>query len=91
MIKSANLMKFTQIIFVVLMVLLPFSVIVEPQGKLIIFHAGSLTVPFAKIEKMKYNLLLSLLKWVEVRRNISIQPDKPSISAITFCPRTLWL
>ncbi len=51
MIKFANLMTCTRIIFVALMVLLPFSVSAEPQGKLIIFHAGSLTVPFAKIEK----------------------------------------
>lgn len=51
MIKLANLMKCTRIIFVALMVLLPFSVSAEPQGKLIIFHAGSLTVPFTKIEK----------------------------------------
>jgi len=51
MIKLANLMTCTRIIFVALMVLLPFSVSAEPQGKLIIFHAGSLTVPFAKIEK----------------------------------------
>ena len=51
MIKLANLMTCTRIIFVALMVLLPFSVSAEPQGKLIIFYAGSLTVPFAKIEK----------------------------------------
>jgi len=51
MIKLANLMTCTQIVFVALMVLLPFSVSAEPQGKLIIFHAGSLTVPFVKIEK----------------------------------------
>jgi molybdate/tungstate transport system substrate-binding protein len=46
-----NLMKCTRIIFIALMVLFPFSVSAEPHGKLIIFHAGSLTVPFAKIEK----------------------------------------
>ena len=51
MIKLANPMTFTRIIFIALTVLLPFSVNAEPQGKLIIFHAGSLTVPFAKIEK----------------------------------------
>lgn len=44
-------MTCTKIIFVALMVLLPFSVSAEPRGNLIIFHAGSLTVPFAKIEK----------------------------------------
>ena len=46
-----NLMTFTRIVFIVLTVLLPVSANAEPQGKLIIFHAGSLTVPFAKIEK----------------------------------------
>ena len=51
MIKLANLLTCTRIIFVVITILLPFSVGAEPQGKLIIFHAGSLTVPFAKIEK----------------------------------------
>jgi molybdate/tungstate transport system substrate-binding protein len=51
MITLANLMTYTRIIIVALTVLLPFSVGAEPQGKLIIFHAGSLTVPFAKIEK----------------------------------------
>jgi molybdate/tungstate transport system substrate-binding protein len=51
MITLTNLLTCTRIIFVVITVLLPFSVGAEPQGKLIIFHAGSLTVPFAKIEK----------------------------------------
>jgi molybdate/tungstate transport system substrate-binding protein len=51
MITLANLMTCTRIIVVALTVLLPFSVGAEPQGKLIVFHAGSLTVPFAKIEK----------------------------------------
>ena len=50
--KIANLMKCKPIIFVALMVLLPFSVSAEPQGKLVIFHAGSLTVPFARMEKI---------------------------------------
>ncbi len=36
---------------VVLVLLVPLSVQAAPKGKLIIFHAGSLTVPFAKIEK----------------------------------------
>ena len=31
--------------------LLPPAAMATPKGKLIIFHAGSLTVPFAKIEK----------------------------------------
>jgi molybdate/tungstate transport system substrate-binding protein len=51
MITLANLVTCTRIIFIALIVLSPFSVSAEPQGKLIIFHAGSLTVPFAKIEK----------------------------------------
>jgi molybdate/tungstate transport system substrate-binding protein len=51
MITLANFMTYMRIIIVALTVLLPFSVGAEPQGKLIIFHAGSLTVPFAKIEK----------------------------------------
>lgn len=32
--------------------LFPFPVDAEPEGKLIIFHAGSLTVPFASMEKI---------------------------------------
>jgi molybdate/tungstate transport system substrate-binding protein len=51
MITLANLMTVMRIVLIVFTVLLPFSVGAEPQGKLIIFHAGSLTVPFAKIEK----------------------------------------
>ena len=39
-------------IFLVLSVSLPSTLLAEPQGKLIIFHAGSLTVPFAKMEKV---------------------------------------
>ncbi len=37
--------------FMVSFVIFPFSVGAEPQGKLIIFHAGSLTVPLAEMEK----------------------------------------
>jgi len=40
--------------FLLLLSLIVFSVgsaWAEPQGKLIIFHAGSLSVPFARIEK----------------------------------------
>ena len=51
MITLTHLLTCTRIIFVAIMVLLPFSVGAEPQGKLIVFHAGSLTVPFVKIEK----------------------------------------
>jgi molybdate/tungstate transport system substrate-binding protein len=51
MITFPHLLTCTRIIFVAIMVLLPFSVGAEPHGKLIVFHAGSLTVPFVKIEK----------------------------------------
>ena len=51
MITLTHLLTCMRIIFVVITVLLPFSVGAEPQGKLIVFHAGSLTVPFVKIEK----------------------------------------
>jgi molybdate/tungstate transport system substrate-binding protein len=47
-----NLMKHSLLVFVVTAVLFPLHVYAEPQGKLIIFHAGSLTVPFAKMEKI---------------------------------------
>lgn len=36
----------------ILTVGLPSTLLAEPQGKLIIFHAGSLTVPFAEMEKV---------------------------------------
>jgi molybdate/tungstate transport system substrate-binding protein len=38
--------------FFVALVTLPRSVGAEPQGKLVMFHAGSLTVPFATMEKV---------------------------------------
>ncbi len=38
-------------LIVFLFLMLPLSVQAAPKGKLIIFHAGSLTVPFAAIEK----------------------------------------
>jgi len=47
-----SLMKFVLVVLLAVGVLFPFSVGAEPQGKLIIFHAGSLTVPFAKMEKI---------------------------------------
>ncbi len=50
--KFENLMKFILVVLLAVGVLFPFSVGAEPQGKLIIFHAGSLTVPFAKMEKI---------------------------------------
>lgn len=37
--------------FLVLFLVLPVSAIAQPTGKLIIFHAGSLTVPMASIER----------------------------------------
>jgi len=50
--KFKNLMKFVRVVFLAVGVLFPISAGAEPQGKLIIFHAGSLTVPFAKMEKV---------------------------------------
>ncbi len=50
--KFENFMKFVLVVLLAVGVLFPFSAGAEPQGKLIIFHAGSLTVPFAKIEKI---------------------------------------
>jgi len=50
--KFENLMKFVLVVLLAVDVLFPFSAGAEPQGKLIIFHAGSLTVPFAKMEKI---------------------------------------
>ncbi len=50
--KLENFMKFVLVVLLAVGVLFPFSAGAEPQGKLIIFHAGSLTVPFAKMEKI---------------------------------------
>jgi len=48
-----NLLKRILVIVILSVVVFsPFSVGAEPQGKLIIFHAGSLTVPFASMEKI---------------------------------------
>ena len=49
--KFENFMKCVLVVLLAVGILLPFSAGAEPQGKLIIFHAGSLTVPFAKMEK----------------------------------------
>jgi molybdate/tungstate transport system substrate-binding protein len=49
--RFQNQIKWFVVFLLALMVIFPFSVFAEPQGKLIIFHAGSLTVPFAKMEK----------------------------------------
>ena len=52
--KKSRTLLIVQLVFCFLItgILFPFSVGAEPQGKLIIFHAGSLTVPFAKMEKI---------------------------------------
>ena len=50
--KFENFMKFVLVVLLAVGVLFPFSAGAEPEGKLIIFHAGSLTVPFAKMEKI---------------------------------------
>ncbi len=50
--KFENLVKYVLVVLLAVGVLFPFSAAAEPQGKLIIFHAGSLTVPFAKMEKI---------------------------------------
>jgi molybdate/tungstate transport system substrate-binding protein len=49
--RFQNQIKWFVVFLLALMVLFPLSAGAEPQGKLIIFHAGSLTVPFAKMEK----------------------------------------
>ncbi len=50
--KFENFMKCVLVVLLAVGVIFPFSAGAEPQGKLIIFHAGSLTVPFAKMEKI---------------------------------------
>jgi molybdate/tungstate transport system substrate-binding protein len=50
--KFDNFMKCALVVLLAAGILFPFSVGAEPQGKMIIFHAGSLTVPFAKMEKI---------------------------------------
>jgi len=47
-----TLMKRLWVLVIALAVLFPLYAVAEPQGKLIIFNAGSLTVPFAKMEKI---------------------------------------
>ena len=49
--KFENQVKWFVVLLLALVVLFPFCAGAEPQGKLVIFHAGSLTVPFAKMEK----------------------------------------
>ncbi len=43
--------SFYCICFLVVFLILPVSAVAQPAGKLIIFHAGSLTVPMASIER----------------------------------------
>jgi len=51
--RFKNLFRWMLVIsFLVSGVIFPFAAGAEPQGKLIIFHAGSLTVPLAKMEKI---------------------------------------
>jgi len=50
--KLKDLMKLLPVILLTALIFFPDSCSAEPQGKLIIFHAGSLTVPFAKMEKI---------------------------------------
>ncbi|MBW1677366.1 MAG: tungstate ABC transporter substrate-binding protein WtpA [Deltaproteobacteria bacterium] len=53
MTRFENILKrILLIIFLAAWALFPFPVDAEPEGKLIIFHAGSLTVPFARMEKI---------------------------------------
>ena len=46
------LKRIVVVLFLAAVALSPFSVGAEPQERLIIFHAGSLTVPFARMEKI---------------------------------------
>ena len=53
MTRFENMLKRIVVVtFLAAVALSPFSVGAEPQGRLIIFHAGSLTVPFASMEKI---------------------------------------
>jgi molybdate/tungstate transport system substrate-binding protein len=50
--KFKDLMKLLPIVLLIPLIFFPYSCNAEPQGKLIIFHACSLTVPFARMEKV---------------------------------------
>lgn len=53
MTRFENMLKRILVVtFLAVGALFPFPVDAEPEGKLIIFHAGSLTVPFASMEKI---------------------------------------
>jgi len=47
-----KLIKFLPALLLTIFITMPDHAMAEPNGNLIIFHAGSLTVPFAKIEKI---------------------------------------
>ena len=47
-----KLIKFLPAVLLTIFISIPHHAIAEPEGKLIIFHAGSLTVPLAKMEKI---------------------------------------
>ncbi|MCD6184968.1 MAG: tungstate ABC transporter substrate-binding protein WtpA, partial [Deltaproteobacteria bacterium] len=46
-----KLINFLPVLLLTILITMPDHAMAEPNGNLIIFHAGSLTVPFAKIEK----------------------------------------
>ena len=58
--KFENLMKCVLVIVLAVGVLFPFSAGAEPAGKVIIFNAGSLTIPFAKMEKREVCVLIPM-------------------------------
>ncbi|MCD6271288.1 MAG: tungstate ABC transporter substrate-binding protein WtpA [Deltaproteobacteria bacterium] len=45
-------LRFLSAVLLTIFISMPIHAMAEPKGKLIIFHAGSLTVPFAKMEKI---------------------------------------
>jgi molybdate/tungstate transport system substrate-binding protein len=51
--KGKKMMRLTVMLFVIMIIgmALPLTAMAGPSGKLIVFHAGSLTVPFDAIEK----------------------------------------
>ena len=50
--RIKNLIKLASGLFILFGMFCPEILLARPEGKLIIFHAGSLTVPFAKMEKI---------------------------------------
>jgi len=53
MLKGKKMLSLLMLLFVSICIgiTLPSTAMAEPSGKVIVFHAGSLTVPFAEIEK----------------------------------------